>query len=105
MRRPFSRKDKEWREARRGKQGSAEKSRLRGHHFAPDGLSGGDPNLALGTPGGGPKAEERGMAAILLHGCKEGCGKAAAEILTQSCGHPWRDPWPNSKGPLVATGC
>ena len=75
MRRPFSRKDKEWREARRGKQGSAEKSRLRGHHFAPDGLSGGDPNLALGTPGGGPKAEECEMAAILLHGARRAVAK------------------------------
>lgn len=38
-------------------------------------------------------------------GTRRAGGKAASEILTQSCGHPWRGPWPNSKGPLVATGC
>lgn len=55
-----------------GQTGPAEKSRLRGHHFAPDGLSGGDPSLALGTPSGGPRAEERGMAATFRHGREEG---------------------------------
>lgn len=72
MRRPFSRKDKEWTEARRGRQGPAEKSCLRQHRFAPDGLSGGDPTLALGTPGGGPRTEEHAVATTVFRGHEEG---------------------------------
>lgn len=55
-----------------GQTGPAEKSRLRGHRFAPGRLSGGNPSLALGTPGGGPRAEEHGMAATLRRGREEG---------------------------------